>query len=575
MVLREQNGEAASILEFAPLVTVDPVELVRNNLASLVVNQARYRSFVEGGFSPALLDPPLVARVLIPSGGVDEGTTRLLIVDGMTRAKYIADHIGQRLPGYVNFDFSRLTVRDGTEALLRDSLICPEGIFAGQNGLTMVQYLRAVLPVTVEHEKIADQRIAAHLINAWRVLVGLDINEKFSAIAALSLLSQGYYTFNAVDLHAALSSKDQFFTGESVEERRVTIEALATVAKVIQEAQLAPWKVAEAAFMLVGDAGEIVGGEAESRKQVYGLLKAHKIDEKLIKAFKSKGRMEAAREKLAEAVLRIYRTLSAHSDRQQVLVDVHAALEHPDLSYEQTLLILKDRDPSAAYRSAVEDTNAMKLEMFYRQTFDKLGAPLSELEARFFSVMGGQERFDPNGMVTMVRVIHEASTFIESEVRPHFASLKMKVKGRDAQATREMLQEKERVLIEGLVHYQPAVVTKRLRALKEVMGRRRGVGETLATQMKMGDTEAARGKSASKKTPQNGRRLRNSSDPDDIPVFSGEAQPSNDRLADEIEYFHQLLDEEHFSRETISAINKERVQELIRRLGRLISDQPG
>lgn len=164
---------------------VDPADLVRDNPAANIVNGETYRR-MRINFDPEFFDFPQVARVITYSSEGKE-VIRIFVIDGHTRTKYAYDH--REDTSIPNWRFDRIPVRDVTGASLHDPNVVPEEEQQqGRNALTMIQYLRAVVPPTIEHSLIAPDRIAGHLINGWRNIVGEELSTKYSAVAAISLL---------------------------------------------------------------------------------------------------------------------------------------------------------------------------------------------------------------------------------------------------------------------------------------------------------------------------------------------------------------------------------------------------
>lgn len=126
--------------------------------------------------------------------------------------------INKKLQEHPDFKFR---VRDTTAAYLRNVKIVPqEEKTEGQEALTMVQYLRAVIPPTIGHSQIAPDRIAAHLINGWNNMVGPDLAKKYSALAALSFLGNQAINIATDDgLRRDLERQPRLMENETIEER--------------------------------------------------------------------------------------------------------------------------------------------------------------------------------------------------------------------------------------------------------------------------------------------------------------------------------------------------------------------
>ena len=138
-----ENG----FLETRTLRRASPADLMRDNPAALIVNKESYR-LMSSGFSPRRFDPPQVARVLTYSADGEE-VFKDFIIDGMTRTKFADDNaarIEENNPGFL------FRVNDVTQDVIGNPDVVPASErHDGQNALSLVQYLRAVIPPTVEH----------------------------------------------------------------------------------------------------------------------------------------------------------------------------------------------------------------------------------------------------------------------------------------------------------------------------------------------------------------------------------------------------------------------------------------
>lgn len=347
--------------EIGSLIQVDPAELMRDNPAALIVNRKSY-GLMEGYFSPVQMDPPQVLRVATFS--VDEGEiVRLFVKDGMTRTKFADDHRDKILPEYPDFRFTPINVRDVTESELRNPLVVPASERrGGQSALTMLQYLRSVVPPTVEHSEIAPDRIAAHFINGWVNMVGPELSDKFPALAAISMLENPNAPM-ATDamLRRFLHEQDQIVPGETQEERAVLQSGLLEMASIIRQTKLLRRRIAESAFILVSAGSEVIGGERQSVRQIYGLLNTLEASEKLKKAFPQGVEREMAKTAFGNAVVQALFQLPPEVDRSQILSLLGQSFRDPNLNFEQILEIFNSAIPLEKHRQIRLDINAERL----------------------------------------------------------------------------------------------------------------------------------------------------------------------------------------------------------------------
>lgn len=543
------------MLHEAKSIVVDPRMIVKRNPPALVVNRESYRR-MEGHFSPEILDPPLTAWVKIVGGDKNKV---LLLVDGMTRAKYCADHVGQILAGYPDFDFLKLVVKDGTTALLRNEVIMVEGRVDTES-LTMAQYLRAIIPTTIEHTSIVSQRIAAHLINAWRSLVGIEIYQRYSAIAALNLLSRTYANFyDETALRRIFDFNQLFFSGETAGEHSVVLDAIVQMGQVIHDSSLEPKEVAESAFILIGEGGEIVGGEDERRRQVFGMLHTPKVEAKLKRDFPSIGQRETAREKLGERLLMAYQQAITDLERQEVLSKLNEALDNPRLTFEDTLKVLSSPRPIEKYRKAHEKSNFLLLRGFYLGNQGKRITDLSPIELSLLTAIGRREfltdQISDDRMATISRIVSEVALYVQNTALPFLDILKTKGSKVELTAISDTIKD--------LPHYQPEVVSRRLGKLRELIASYQGgiPNSVPVEKPKRADLNRAR-----------------------LPVPEVVVNPTQEEVAGTVrknELFSRsiddllrVLDGINISPDELGLINHQRATELLRRLGRLIFRHP-
>jgi len=365
------------------LISIDPSEVIKNNPAGLVVSPDIYRRIVDN-FSPELLDPIQIVQVQIYSQ--KKGTIiKPLAVDGLHRSKVLSDHKGQPLPDKSGFYPKKISAKDVTAAYLEMPWVVPdEERVSNQQALTMIQYLRVVIPWTKEHSQIAPDRIAAQLINGWNSIVGEALAERFSALAALNFLNNpNVPTANTEELKDYLSKQKELLLGLHPNERIILESALTQTSHLIKEAELIEADIAKAAFALIGGKIEAIGGENQARKEVYGLLYGllytPKIEEVLrIFGFDSLVELESRRTQLGEV---LYQALC-----QSETVDIDtliAASSNPYLSIEDIKAVLTAVNPKSVLTEVKTRTNTDLLTQSYLASTSRNN--LTEIESKLVS----------------------------------------------------------------------------------------------------------------------------------------------------------------------------------------------
>ncbi len=380
------------------LLLLDPVDLMKNNPGALIPNHASYQA-MEKHFSEELFDPIKVAKVEVVSG--NSTRIELLVVDGFTRTKFAHDR------RYKDSRFARIEAIDATESYLKNPFITTEQV-SGRTSLKMLYYLQAVVPATVVHAEIVQDRIAAHLINAWKGLVGEDIADKYSATAALNFLTSPTSPVNLYELEKYLQNLQiKLISGETAKQRERLNLALLQISKIVQMSRLRTDKVAQSAFMLVSKGAYVIGGEREARRETYGLLHTPVVDAKIKHAFPRSGMQEQMRIELGEAVWEAHQKFSGKSDAR-TLQAIHEALGDPRLNFKTTLDIFGSNSPSEARLLAIMEVNRNILDLNYRKISKKDN--LSDLEQRLIERLGRVEYLEERAFVSSARIIEQANT---------------------------------------------------------------------------------------------------------------------------------------------------------------------
>lgn len=417
MARSKEKGQPQELnrLETRILRPADPATLMQDNPAALIVNKESYR-LMASRFSPGRFDAPQVARVVTYSAD-GEKVIKDFIVDGMTRTKYVDDNAKEIAESHPDFVFR---VNDVTQDIIDN----PDVVTASerkdkQNALTLVQYMRAVIPPTVEHTKIAPDRIAAHLINGWRSMVGEQIAKRYSAVAALNLLTHPN-TNIATDqaLQKELQKQLNRMTGETEEERDRLQNALVQMAQIIRQSKINKPEVAKAAYVLVASASDVIGGEKETARQIYGMLHSLDVEKKLQRAYPGEGvgeqsARELAREELGTNIARFFRDNKDRRNISELMGAFNTAYQDSDLTIHQLNDILGSEKPVQRYVEIKSDLNRAKLERNYRVQIQRQGRQeLSDVEIKLLENLGFRQYLMDSDMPGLLRVLDTAQSTI-------------------------------------------------------------------------------------------------------------------------------------------------------------------
>lgn len=387
-----ENGPKPDI---GGILVVDPEELLNDNPAGLIVNWERYHS-IYNNFHHEAFQLPQVVRVKAYNPSHQE-VVKYLVVDGNTRVKVCADKKGQEYTGDPSYQgdtksyFNQIKVQDITQICLSDTDVVPENErVPGQNELTVLQYLRAVVPYTVVHSKIAPDRIAAHLINGWESMVGEELAQKFSALAALNFLANGdvsQATRKVLNVYVK-SQEEEIMANETVEERDKLVEKLYEMTSLLNRAAVSREAVALQAFLLVSAKSPVIGGEQEARKQIYGLINLPEVNRKLAKKYPGE-KLELAKTRIIELGNRltaVFQRFSRQPNGSEIVEFITGALRDPEIGLEQLFQILDSATPIQSIREVKEQTHRDALMVYY---LDAKGvARISDVEIRLIDQFG-------------------------------------------------------------------------------------------------------------------------------------------------------------------------------------------
>ena len=373
-------------IEIGKILLVNPTDLMRDNPAALIVNKESYQR-IAAHFSPEQFDPPQVVRVKTYASRQGE-VIRVFVIDGLTRIKFASDHQEAAVPDYPNFSLKSIPIKEVTNSLLKNPLVVlPEERKENQQALTMIQYLRAVIPPTVEHSEIAPDRIAAHLINGWGNMVGKDLSRKFSALAALSFFDNPRVP-TATDemLHKFLESQVELVAWETKEERIKIQNALLEMGSIIRQSKLFKEQVVQAAFIHVTADSSVIGGEKEAQKQIYGLLHIPEVEKKITQAFSQIGEREEKRFQLGKIISQAFNKFAPLHDGQRTIDTLHKVLKDPNLDFSHVVDVFNSLNPSEQYDQVRQEINRDKLTRYYLRNQNK--DKLTELESLLIDRFG-------------------------------------------------------------------------------------------------------------------------------------------------------------------------------------------
>lgn len=366
--MSKTETEKYSNIEIGKILWLNPTELMQDNPAALIVNKESYQR-MEAHFSPDQFDPPQVVKVKTYTSD-SIGDTKYFVIDGLTRIKFINDHGNTILPDYPNFNFEKIPVREVTQSLLKNPLIVDKR--EPQNILTMVQYLRAVIPPTIEHSEIAADRITAHLINGWENMTGEQLSKKFSALAAISALTSPRVPTATDELLSHFLEKQEKLFKEETKEERISLQtALREMGTIIRESKLFKEQILGAAFALVSKASLVIGGEKEAQKQVYGLLYIPEVEKKLYDAFPQIGEQEEKRLQLGETISEAFKKFSQIPDGQRIINELHQVLKDQYLQFSHVVDIFNSSFPVDRYEQVRKEVNRDRLLKYYLHTEKK------------------------------------------------------------------------------------------------------------------------------------------------------------------------------------------------------------
>lgn len=406
--------EVLQLPDKAKTLLIDPDDLMRDNPAALIVNRESYES-MKAFFSEIRFrgSPPQVVRVKIntPTGE----TERLFVQDGLTRTKFASDHKGKILSETPHVKFDTILVLDITDDVLKDPrIVLPQERQPGQKALTMLQYLRAVVPPTIVHSEIATDRITGHLINAWEGMVGSDLIEKFPALSALSFIANDRIPIATdAELRKTLARQSNLVTNENTIEREILEKALRDIAAIIRQSKLPRGDIEKSAYFLVGSGSSVIGGSEKTRREIFGLLRSPSFERKLVKEYKDThlGEIENNRLALGRVLESVFNKFSDGSmDGERTLSDVKRALDDESITISQTFQIVTSDSPTKTYDEVRRNNNKEALKEQYK--IEVRRKVLTDVEETFIANLGKQTYLLESKIPSMIKDVQFCAAIV-------------------------------------------------------------------------------------------------------------------------------------------------------------------
>jgi hypothetical protein len=339
---RSPQREHAAIKE----VVLDPASLVADNLAANIIDTGHYSNFYGANFNPARYVKTEVLRVNYPDS--PEGF-RYRLKDGHHRTKGAMEYRDKIDPDYV------YVANDVT-----DDVISKDSTLRGQTTLTVSQYLVEVINPTKAHREIASPRMAAHFMAEWKSMVGDAVAEGYSALSALSFLSDRQIRNQPDDrieryFREMREQQQPLMAHETPEKRDALEKGLQDMAGVIRDTKLGHADIQQAAFRIVTSQDEDIDGSAYAAQQIRGLVYHPEIDAKLHTTFRGP-LVEQRRDELGSLIVAAFTKAGAQEDVQslsELVVDPH-------VNYEDLTEVLMIPGPTEPVQTITERYNAVK-----------------------------------------------------------------------------------------------------------------------------------------------------------------------------------------------------------------------
>jgi hypothetical protein len=393
-------------------------DLLEGNPVASITNSATMTA-LRADFNPARFDAVQLARVLVynPNG---RAQVKMLVVDGMNRTVFARDNADNPKYPYLQ---GGIPGTDITDHILGSSRIPPSEREDGQSALTMLQYLREIVPFTKVHADIAPDRIAAHVINAWESLVGAEVVTRFPAVAALNLLSNRKVPKAQKELlRKYLSEQQVLVQGETPQERSLVTQALIQVNEIIIESELNIAAVERRAFFLTATMDSSIGGEPNVAAQVHGLLNLPQVTAKLNAEPGAVIEVAASKYLLGQEIINKLKAIVSEDARLKWLTFIVRAVQHPQISIDDIYELVKTSDNiDTTYRQIISGHNLSLFRNAYMERLnnqklkgDKQPVRLSDFEEKLLRIFGYRFELDVPNVPAFINALLTATQIFNS-----------------------------------------------------------------------------------------------------------------------------------------------------------------
>jgi len=401
--------------------------LVQLNPLTELLNPVSYETnFGAGGkkFQPNSFDSIQVVWVQ-----VTPGRKELLIKDGNHRASVVDENFDEIRSKYPNF---QVVVRDVTSDHLEDKqpnsppkpapipeeLVINASAYEYPPAITTRQYMAITVDAMKLQKEILPLRVAALVMKRWNNIVGDELEEKFSGLAALTYLENPDIAHaSEEDLDAYLKKQPQFFSGDTSQERIKLRNGLMTMASVIKDHGVAPSEAANSAFVILSMQGEGIGGPDAVKKQIAGILHLPVVLKKLQTGYGTGRELSGG---IAYLTNRIAQALGTKKDPESVnreIRPIYSALVDPSFSFSDFTTILKT-EPKKRQNALESIHTKIRIERFtqkYKQVTKS--TKLSIFEESCIRDIVGKEKIVSDYIIDEILSAHrlreEAFTLLE------------------------------------------------------------------------------------------------------------------------------------------------------------------
>ncbi len=248
------------------LLSFSPAELAEQNPQLAICSPISYVD-MRDNFDPQSFMPIEVVRIET----TDEAGNKSSIygvIDGHTRLKFATDTNRKDIT-----QFNQILAFDRTQRELAKLGK------VNRDSLTMEEYLYSVVEATKAHQDIAPDRIAAHFLNSWSVLVGTKAASCCSASAALSILAdrdtpKGTPAQLEQFVRRLFNSSTKDLTQE---QRERVIPAFMHIDQVLNDLQVTPESVYRGAFKVLATQEGLPGGKEQAILEIIGLVSDSRV----------------------------------------------------------------------------------------------------------------------------------------------------------------------------------------------------------------------------------------------------------------------------------------------------------